>query len=114
MKERWIGGGSRVFRVRVADTFASRFRGLMGRRSLEPGEGLLLVRCGSIHCCFMRFPIDAVYLDRELRIVGVETVRPWRMGGRFSGARHVLEVGEDCARDWKPGDTLSWKEPEGR
>jgi uncharacterized membrane protein (UPF0127 family) len=41
---------------------------------------------------FMRFPIDAVFLDRELRVVGIaESLRPWRVAGR-RGARSVLEL----------------------
>ena len=50
-------------RVALADRFLTRFRGLMLRRALAPGEGLLLKNCSAIHCCFMRFPIDAVYLE---------------------------------------------------
>ena len=97
-------------RVRVADRFFTRFRGLMLRKRLAPGEGLLLTRCGSIHCCFMRFPIDVVYLDEEMTVVGKETVRPWRLGGRFAGARHVLEVAAGVAEAARPGTHLTVKE----
>ena len=41
-------------------------RGLLGRDGLEPGDGLLITKTGSIHMFFMRFAIDAVFLDKEL------------------------------------------------
>ena len=77
----------------VADSVLTRMRGLLGRRGLEPGEGLLLRPANSVHTAFMRFPIDVVFLDRELNVLDVrEAVRPWRMAAR-RGARAVLELG---------------------
>ena len=76
----------------IADTLWTRMRGLMGRRELEPGEGLLLRPSGSVHTCFMRFAIDIVFLDRELRVLAVSpAVRPWRLRLQ-RGARAVLEL----------------------
>ena len=53
----------------VATTFFQRARGLIGRRGLEPGTGLLILHCNAIHTFFMRFPIDATFLDRNDRVV---------------------------------------------
>lgn len=96
--------------VAVADNFFTRFRGLMLRKTLSPGEGMLLKNCPAIHCCFMRFPIDVVYLDRSMQVVAVETVKPWRLGGQFPGARHVLELEAGNARSLAPGMHIEWKE----
>ena len=64
----------------------------MGRRGLAPGEGLLLKPTPSIHTCFMSFPIDAVFLDADLRVLDVKPhLRPWRLAGRRH-ARAVLEL----------------------
>ena len=93
--------------VKPADTFALRFQGLMFRKKLEPSEGLLLLDCSRIHTNFMRFPIDVVYLSEELRILDVETVRPWRIGKRVKGTRHVLEVPENAARKLKLGELIA-------
>jgi uncharacterized membrane protein (UPF0127 family) len=92
----------------VADSPASRLRGLLGRSELRPGEGLLLRPASSIHTCFMRFPIDAVFLDREWRIVGIrDDVRPWRTAAS-RGAKAVLELpaGESARRGLSLGDQL--------
>lgn len=97
-------------RVAVADGFFTRFRGLMFRKALAPGEGLLLKNCPAIHCCFVRFSIDAVYLDAGMRVIAVETVKPWRLGRQFPGVKHVLELEAGNARDLTPGMHIEWKE----
>ena len=96
--------------IQIAVTFFSRFMGLMGRRRLEEGEGLFLCGCSSIHCCFMRFPIDAVYLSDSLVILGIETVRPWHIGRIIPHTRHVLELREGAAKQLAVGQTLTMKE----
>jgi uncharacterized membrane protein (UPF0127 family) len=76
-----------------ADTMWRRMRGLLGRGALAPSEGLWISPCNAIHMFFMRFPIDAVFLDEQLQVVRVhEDLRPWRMarGGKF--AHSVLEL----------------------
>lgn len=66
--------------VDVAETFAERARGLIGRPAPAPGRGLLIPRCNAIHTLFMRYPIDATFLDREGRVVkSVRNLRPWRL-----------------------------------
>jgi uncharacterized membrane protein (UPF0127 family) len=92
-------------RCTVADRALTRLRGLLGRSELPAGEGLLLRPAPSIHTWFMRFPIDAVFLDRELRVLDVRSeLRPWRIAGR-RGARAVLELaaGEANRRGVRPG-----------
>jgi len=100
----------------VADTLWTRMRGLLGRRSLEQGEGLLLKPSGSVHTCFMQFPIDVVFLDGDMEVVGVSpAVPPWRIRAR-RGAKAVLELpaGEADSAGIRPGERLSVADPEGR
>lgn len=67
-------------KVMIARTFAERSRGLIGRPKPPPGEGLLILRCNAIHTFFMSYPIDAVFLDRDDRVVReVRGIKPWRM-----------------------------------
>jgi uncharacterized membrane protein (UPF0127 family) len=76
-----------------AGTMFSRMRGLLGRSDLPEDRGMWIVPCPSIHMFFMRFPIDAVFLDRDLRVVRVcDTVKPWRMARGGRGAKSVLEL----------------------
>lgn len=95
-------------RCLVAETPLTRLRGLLGRGALTEGQGLLLRPAGAIHTWFMRSPIDAVFLDRKLMVVGVAAnVRPWRFTAR-RGARAVLELaaGESLRRAIAPGSCL--------
>jgi uncharacterized protein len=76
----------------VADRPLARMRGLMGRAALDRGHGLLLSPAPSIHTFFMRFPIDALFLDSEMRVVRVVShMRPWRTA-MCRGARSVVEL----------------------
>lgn len=79
-------------RIPVADSFVSRFWGLMRTDSLGGEDGLLLLDCSRVHCCFMKYPIDVLYLDADLRGIEVEALAPWRFGRKVKGARHVLEM----------------------
>ena len=64
--------------ILIADSFATRFMGLMFRKKLPAATGLFLAPCSSVHMCFMRFAIDVVYLDKEYNIVKVVNyLRPW-------------------------------------
>ena len=64
--------------LEIADTFFRRFCGLMLRQKLPAGHGLLIAPCSSIHMCFMRFAIDAVWVDKEMNILKISrNVRPW-------------------------------------
>ncbi len=86
-------GASVADRLMVAATFSQRLLGLMGRRSFGLGEGLLLLNCRSVHTCFMRFPIDVVYLDRDMRVLSVSPgVTPWRFLPPVDGGKHTLEL----------------------
>ena len=92
-------GGTVCEHVVVADRPLRRLRGLMGRRALARGQGLVLRPASAIHTGFMRFPIDAVFLDGDRNVVKVvERLRPWRMAWE-RGARAVLELpAGECAR----------------
>jgi uncharacterized protein len=77
---------------RVADKPLLRMRGLLGKPSIGRGEGMLLRPAPSIHTAFMQFPIDAVFLDWEMRIVKlVANLKPWRMASARR-ANAVLEI----------------------
>jgi uncharacterized membrane protein (UPF0127 family) len=95
-------------RCTVADNPIRRMKGLLGREGLESGEGLLLRPASAVHTYFMRFPIDIVFLDGALVVVGIsDGVNPWRATSR-RGAKAVLELpaGESARRGLAVGDQL--------
>jgi len=104
--------GTAVCEGVLADRLLPRMRGLLGRASLAAGEGLLIRPAPSIHTAFMRFPIDALFLDGDLTVLGIEAeMRPWRVASRRR-ARAVLELaaGESGRLGVCVGDRLSVRE----
>jgi uncharacterized membrane protein (UPF0127 family) len=96
-------------RCLLAETPFARLRGLLGRSGLSSGEGLLLRPAASIHTAFMKFAIDVVFLDRDLRVVKVvPELVPWRTAA-CRGARAVLELpaGEASRRALRDGVSLT-------
>jgi uncharacterized membrane protein (UPF0127 family) len=95
-------------RCDVARTPVARMRGLLGRAGLPPGEGILLRPAGSIHTAFMRFPIDAVFVDGENTVLKIaHELPPWRLAAA-RGARAVIELpaGEAARRGVAVGTHL--------
>jgi uncharacterized membrane protein (UPF0127 family) len=85
-------------RVQRADRLWDRLLGLLGRRSLDEGEGLWIEPCNSVHMFGMRFAIDVVFVDASSRVVAVvDTLLPWRMTLPVPGARSALELPSGAA-----------------
>lgn len=94
----------------VADHGAARNKGLLGRTSLPPGEGLWIVPCESVHTFFMKFPIDLVYIDRNKKVKKVRSnVPPWRLSACLS-AHSIIELpaGTILRTQTVSGDTLEF------
>jgi uncharacterized protein len=102
-------------RAERAESFLTRFKGLMGRRSLAMGEGMHIAPCNSIHTFFMRIPIDVAFLDKDGLIVKqIPAMPPWRISSVYFKAHSVLELpaGTLSASQTQEGDRLSF-EPTG-
>jgi uncharacterized membrane protein (UPF0127 family) len=94
----------------VADRAYRRMRGLLGRRGLKPGEGMVLRPAWNVHTAFMRFPLDVVFLDSDQVVIRLERdVAPWRTVS-CRGAREVVELasGECERRGLEVGDRVAW------
>lgn len=97
-------------RLMVPRTAFGRALGLMFRRELPAGEGMWITPCNGIHMFFMRFAIDAVFLDRQARVVRVRAdLRPWRMVPLVWRAHSVLELpaGTVAALSLQRGEPLA-------
>lgn len=96
-------------KVIVANTFSLRLKGLLGRKSLEAGEGLLLYPCSSIHCFGMKFPIDAIFLDKDKKVLALYHWLEPGQTAKATRAKYVLELvaGSSCF-DVEIGDILEF------
>lgn len=94
--------------VEIADTSAKRRTGLLKHERLEPGHGLWIVPCESVHTFFMKFAIDLVYVDKKHKVRKVRNaVPPWRLSACLA-AYSILELPAGTARatGTQPGDEL--------
>jgi uncharacterized membrane protein (UPF0127 family) len=85
-------------------------RGLLGRRRLQPGEGMVLRPAWNVHTAFMRFPIDVVFLDADQVVIRIApALAPWRTVS-CRGSREVVELaaGECAHRGLETGDRVAW------
>lgn len=87
-----------AFPLEIADSARARRRGLLGRDGVT--GVLLLSPANSVHTVRMRFAVDVAYLDRELRVLSVRTMRPGRIGRPRLRARHVLEAEAGAMERW--------------
>jgi uncharacterized protein len=95
--------------IGLADTSMTRLFGLLGKDGLDPGAGILIRPSSGVHTMGMRFAIDVIALDRDLRVVKLwPRLRPWRVTSVNLRTQSVLELGpgqiEQCGIE--PGDQL--------
>lgn len=96
----------------IADTFFSRFMGLMGSDLLEAKQGLLISPCKQIHTHFMGYTVDVIFLDDRYQVVQiVNEMKPWGFTKYFKNASHVLELTENQGKNIHIGDTLIINKP---
>ncbi|WP_423799543.1 DUF192 domain-containing protein [Neobacillus sp. SAB-20_R2A] len=90
MKERVI---SIPYKIKMADSFFTRLKGLMFRSDPITDEGLWIIPCNSIHMFFMKFPIDVVLLNERNEVVKIyHNIKPWRATKPIKAAHSTLEL----------------------
>lgn len=101
-----LRGGEVLAAAEVADTYAARLRGLLGRPGYE--GALFLPRTRAVHSVGMRFPLDVAFLDAEMRVVDTARLPPWRLCRPRWRCRAVLEAEAGAFERWRlrPGDQL--------
>lgn len=98
-----------VRHLHVARGLPARVVGLLGKRTLRQEEGLFIPRCRAIHTCFMRFSMDAVFVNRQMMVVDVQSqIRPFRLLAPVTRAWGVVELagGRAAQLNLQPGDPL--------
>jgi len=92
-------GSTIASNLKVARSFGSRLKGLLGKKELPDGEGILLEPAYQIHTMFMKFSIDVLFVDKCLRIVHlIRELKPFRISGLHIGASKIIEL---------PGGTIA-------
>jgi uncharacterized protein len=79
--------------VFICTTLLQRAKGLLGKKSLLPGQAILLSPCNSVHTFFMRFDIDVLFVDKDYRVIKtVSTLKPGRITPAYWRACKVIEL----------------------
>lgn len=79
--------------VRLANTWWTRLRGMLGYPEPAPGEGLLLVPCQSVHMYWMKYALDIAFLAPDGRIVeAYHGLAPSKRSRRHRDADRALEL----------------------
>ncbi|WP_069187428.1 DUF192 domain-containing protein [Desulfotomaculum nigrificans] len=76
----------------MANTFLTSLRGLLGRSEMPKNTCLILTPCRQVHTFFMRFPIGAVFLNKQGVVLHKEVLKPWRVSKFVKDAEMVVEV----------------------
>jgi uncharacterized membrane protein (UPF0127 family) len=84
--------------LEIATSYRARTKGLLGRDAVD--GAILLSPANSIHTLRMRIPIDVAYLDRDLNVIAVRTMKPWRLGLPRLRSRHVVEAEAGAMAGW--------------
>jgi uncharacterized protein len=94
-------------RAELATSSWARFWGLMGRRELSAGSGLVLQPGGGIHTWFMRIPIDVLHVGKNGVVSHVlRGIKPWRFGPLLVGGKQAIELPTGAAASTQPGDEI--------
>lgn len=84
-----------------------RMRGLLGR-TMEPGQGMVIEPCNSVHTLFMGVPLDLLFLDAEHRVLrAIPNLVPWRLSPLVRGARYAVELPAGAAQGTLAGHCLA-------
>jgi uncharacterized membrane protein (UPF0127 family) len=95
-------------RAELANNYWTRFMGLMGRRELAAGAGLVLQPGGGIHMWFMRIPLDVIHVGKDDRVTHVlRGIKPWRFGPLFVGNKLAIELPVGAADTTQVGDRIA-------
>ncbi|AEH06677.1 DUF192 domain-containing protein [Methanothermococcus okinawensis] len=99
---------NKIYHLNVADNFIKRAFGLMFR-DIGHDEGLIFYyhkRKLHIHTCFMKYPIDVVFLMDNSVVGIVKNLKPWKTYKSNVYSNAMIEI-KSCGLDLKIGDKLN-------
>ena len=99
-----------IEKIKLADSFWSRFKGLMLTQPMQDNEAILISQCKQVHTHFMNYAIDIYYLDKQMQVLDkLLNVQPWGFTRYYKNAYYVLETMPNAIKDINIGDSLAIK-----
>jgi uncharacterized protein len=98
-------------RVTWCMTLRDRIRGVLGRPPLDEDEAYVIADSRQVHTEGVPYPLDAVFCDRDWRVLHVETLQPMSRSKRVADSLYVVELlgGRALANGIRPGDRLEFR-----
>lgn len=88
----YIRAGSVYINAKIANGFFAKLKGLLFKPMLDDREAIVLTNCNSVHTCGMQYAIDVIFLNKQFRVIRIESYcKPWRFF-YCQGAAHTLEM----------------------
>lgn len=95
--------------LEMKDTFLGRLIGLLGKRGLKTGQGIVLKPCYQIHTFFMSFSIDVVFISKDFKVLKVmKDVKPWHLSPIVLKSLYTLELAAGCIKTLAEGDEIKF------
>ena len=106
----FLDGGPAPFPAWLADSFADRLRGWLGRRDSDHCLAILLTPCNAVHFFGTRVPLDLYFLDGSGRVLRRHLACAPGSTPRFHlGAARVLEVVSGTLPSASNPQVIRWK-----
>ena len=97
--------------LEMKDTFLGRLIGLLGKKGLKKGQGIILKPCNQIHTCFMRFNIDVVFISKDLKVLKIiKNMGAWHFSPIVLKSIYTLEVAAGGVKDLAVGDQVKFND----
>lgn len=95
--------------LEMKDSYLGRLIGLLGKKGLKKGQGIVLKPCAQIHTCFMRFAIDVVFISKDLKVLKIiKNMGAWHFSPIVLKSLYTLEVAAGGITDLAEGDYVKF------
>lgn len=95
--------------LEMKDSYLGRLIGLLGKKGLEKGQGIVLKPCNSIHTCFMHFAIDVVFISKDFKVLKViKNMGAWHFSPIVLKSLYTLEVAAGAVKNLQEGDFIKF------
>ncbi|MFH0854910.1 MAG: DUF192 domain-containing protein [Candidatus Omnitrophota bacterium] len=86
--------------VFIAGSPLKRIKGLLGKKSFNKSQALIIKPCNSIHTFFMRFSIDALFMGRDNKVIQtLSGIKPFKFTRIYFQANYVIELPSGAIKD---------------
>ncbi len=96
-------------KLEMKNSYLGRLIGLLGKKGLKGGQGIILSPCAQVHTCFMRFAIDVVFISKDFKVLKIiKNMGSWHFSPIVLKSLYTLEVAAGEIKDLNEGDFIKF------